>query len=186
AKVYKAGSINWFRTADGHPTWGETDASAVAARFESRCRIPCRFHCYRTGLGAENLELFTALTRRGGGVFNCYSEADLAAAAVAHRRECFQVERVHFEGGPAAHDVLVAGRRAAIYPRGELAGPARRAGTAKTKVVLEGTFLGRHEVRESSLDVNGAGELAPRGWAEIAVSSLLSLNDPRLDPLVTA
>src|SRR5262249_3847557 len=29
-------------------------------------------------------------------------------------------------------------------------------------------------------------ELAPRGWAEVAVASLLSLNDPKLDPLVTA
>jgi len=29
-------------------------------------------------------------------------------------------------------------------------------------------------------------ELAPRGWGEIAVASLLALNDPGLDSLVTA
>ena len=42
-----------------------------------RCPFPTRFHCYRTGLGAENAELFDALTRNGGGVFNCFSEADI-------------------------------------------------------------------------------------------------------------
>src|SRR2546423_13335045 len=29
-------------------------------------------------------------------------------------------------------------------------------------------------------------ELAPRGWGEIVVASLLAVNDPKLDPLVTA
>ena len=31
-----------------------------------------------------------------------------------------------------------------------------------------------------------SGELAPRAWGEIAVASLLALNDPKLDKLVTA
>ena len=57
------------------------------SRASSRtCPFATRFHCYRTGLGADNLELFEALTRRGGGIFNCFTEADLAAAAVAHRQ----------------------------------------------------------------------------------------------------
>src|SRR5262249_23995034 len=30
------------------------------------------------------------------------------------------------------------------------------------------------------------GELAARGWGEVAVASLLALHDPKLDPLVTA
>jgi hypothetical protein len=36
------------------------------------------------------------------------------------------------------------------------------------------------------VEVAAAGELAPRGWAEIAVASLLALNDPKLDGLATA
>src|SRR5262249_4811992 len=39
---------------------------------------------------------------------------------------------------------------------------------------------------EYPIDANGNGELAARGWAEIAVASLLALNDPAFDPLVTA
>jgi hypothetical protein len=96
------------------------------------------------------------------------------------------VERVHLDGGPAASDVLVAGRRAAVYPGGELIMAARLAGAGRTKVVLEGTFLGQRVVQEYPVDVTDSGEMAPRGWAEIAVASLLSLNDPKLDGLVTA
>ena len=56
----------------------ETNVSSLVARFERRCPFSTHFHCYRTGLGAENLELFDALTRRGGGIFNCFGEPDLA------------------------------------------------------------------------------------------------------------
>jgi hypothetical protein len=185
-KVGDRTPINVFLLSDGQATWGETDAAALAARFESRCGFPCRFHCYRTGLAADNLELFEALTRKGGGIFNCFTEADLAAAAKAHRRECLQVERVHLEGGPAARDVLVAGRRAAVYPGGELIVAARMAGAGRAKIVLEGTFRGKRVVQEYPVEVVDKGELAPRGWAEIAVASLLALNDPKLDLLATA
>jgi tetratricopeptide (TPR) repeat protein len=178
--------VQVFLLSDGQITWGESDVATLAARFESRCPFATRFYCYPTGLGADNLELFQALTRRGGGVFNCFTEADLTAAAQAHRRQCFQVERVRFVGGPAVSDVLVAGRQAAVYPGGELIVAARLNGTGRTQVVLEGTFLGKMLVQEYPIDVTGAGELAPRGWAEVAVASLLALNDPKLDSLVTA
>jgi hypothetical protein len=41
-------------------------------------------------------------------------------------------------------------------------------------------------VQEYPVEISAEGELAPRGWAEIAVASLLALNDPKLEPLVTA
>jgi hypothetical protein len=182
-----AGSpLNVFLLSDGQITWGEPNISALVARFEARCPYSARFHCYRTGVGAENLELFEALTRKGGGTFNCFTKADLAAAAQAHRRQCFQVEQVRFAGGPTASDVLVAGRRAAVYPDGELLVAAKMNGTGRTTVVLEGTFLGEKVVHEYPLEVAAGGELAPRGWGEIAVASLLALNDPKLDSLATA
>ena len=78
-----------------------------------RCPYRTRFHCYRTGLGADNAELFEALTRRGGGVFNCFGEAELAAAAQAHRHQCWQIDAVRFSGGPAMSDALIAGRKTA-------------------------------------------------------------------------
>jgi hypothetical protein len=143
-------------------------------------------------MGADNLELFQALTRRGGGIFNCYTE-DLRAVAKAHRSQCFQVTKVAFSGGPAISDVLVAGRKAAIYPDGELVVAARAAKPGKTTLLVEGRFLGRKLAFEYPVEITAdrrtdlqSVPLAPRAWGEVAVASLLSLNDPKLDSLVTA
>jgi hypothetical protein len=178
--------INCFLLSDGHVTWGEPDVNKLVARFDNRCSFPTHFHCYRTGMGAENQELFAALTRKGGGVFNCFTEADLANAAKAHRTQCLQVERVRFIGGPETSDVLIAGRQAAVYPGGELIVAAKTAGAGRTTLLVEGTFLGQKYAQEVPLDVTPVGELAARGWAETAVASLLALNDAKLDGLVTA
>jgi tetratricopeptide (TPR) repeat protein len=182
----KTTPVECFLLSDGHATWGETEVATLASRFESRCPFVPRFHCYLTGLGAENTELFEALTRRGGGIFSCRGDADLATAAVAHRNQCLQVQNVRFVDGPAASDVLVAGRAAAVYPGGELVVAGRFQGSGRTKLVVDGTFAGERFVQEYPVEVKDGGELAPRGWAEIAVASLLALNDPKLDPLVTA
>jgi hypothetical protein len=177
---------NVFLLSDGQITWGETNVGTLVARFESRCPYPTLIHCYRTGLGADNLELFEALTRKGGGIFNCFTEADLPAAARAHRNQCFQVERVRFAGGPEASDILVAGRKAAVYPGGELIVAARFKAPGRTQVVLEGTFQGKKAAFEFPVEVRESGELAARAWAELAVASLLALNDSKYDSLVTA
>jgi hypothetical protein len=177
--------VNVFVLSDGQATWGEREASSLVSRFEATCPFATRFHCYRTGLGAENLELFEALTRRGGGIFNCYGDADVAAAARAHRSQCLQVERVNLVGVEAS-DLLVAGRRAAVYPGGELVVAARVKGGGSARIQVEGSFLGQKWSREYPVDVAASGELAPRAWAEIAVASLLELHDPKLDNLVTA
>jgi tetratricopeptide (TPR) repeat protein len=177
--------LNVFLLSDGQVTWGESEVPALVSRFESRCQSPVRFHCYRTGLGADNLELFEGLTRRGGGIFQCYGEADLAAAAVAHRHHCFQVDRVSILGTENG-DLLVGGRRSAIYPGGELVVAARAPESGKAQLVLEGTYQGKPLTRKYPVEFRDAGELAPRGWAEVAVASLLSLNDSKLDSLITA
>src|SRR5262249_36552415 len=120
------------------------------------------------------------------GVFNCFGEADLPACATAHRHQCLQVENVRFVGGPPAGDVLVAGRKAAVYPGGELIVAARLPAPGRTTLVVEGTYQGQKFAQEYPLDVTGGSELAPRAWGEVAVAALLALNDPKLDSLVTA
>jgi tetratricopeptide (TPR) repeat protein len=183
----KAGSpLNVFVLSDGHLTWGETDATTLTARFEQRCPFDCRFFCYRTGLGAENTELYEKLTRKGGGVFQCYGMADVARAARAHRSQCLQVERVRFVSGPKASDVLIGGRRAAVYPDGELIVAGKFDGAGKSKLIVEGTFRGKPVEQIFPIEIGDRSELAPRGWGEIAVESLLALHDPNLDALVTA
>src|SRR5262249_34575208 len=140
--------LDVFLLSDGQVTWGESDVKTLVARFEDRCPFRTRVHCYRTGMGADNLELFEALTRKGGGIIHCFTEADLPAAARAHRSHCLQVERVRFAGGPEASDILVAGRRAAIYPGGEVIVAARMSGPGRTQIVLEGTFQGKKFAQE--------------------------------------
>jgi tetratricopeptide (TPR) repeat protein len=178
--------LNVFLLSDGQITWGEPEAAALAARFEARCPAPTRFHCYRTGIGAENQELFEALTRKGGGIFTCYGEAEVAACAAAHRSQCLQVQSVRLSGGSAAEDVLIAGRKASVYPGGELVVAARMRQPGQTTILVEGTFLGRKFAQEYAVEMHPVGELAPRGWGEIAVASLLALNDPALDNVITA
>ena len=72
----------------------------------------------------------------------------MTAAAEAHRKQCFQIERVRLVGGPGASDVLVAGRKAAVYPDGELIVTARVNGTGSVTALLEGTFQGKPMVQE--------------------------------------
>lgn len=180
--------IACFLLSDGNITWGEEDAGTLVSRFERRCPLNCRFHCYRTGLGAENTALCEALTRRGGGIFQCYGEADIAAAAVAHRHDCLIITSVRFVDGPAAADVLVAGRKAALYPDGDLVVAARFNQPGRTTLVVEGQFQGKKVVQKYPIEIGAAAgsELAPRAWAEVAVASLLALNDPQLDGVTTA
>ena len=178
--------LDCFLLSDGQISWGSDNVSSLVARFERRCPFLTHFHCYRTGLGAENLELFDALTRRGGGIFNCFGEPDLAKAATAHRNHCLQIDSVRFVDGPQAGDVLVAGRRAAVYPGGELIVAARLKGPGRGKIVVAGKFQDKPVTQEFAIDVVRSGELAPRAWGELAVSALLALNDARFDKLAVA
>src|SRR5204863_2763520 len=89
-------------------------------------------------------------------------------------------------GGPAATDIMIAGRKAAIYPGGEMIVAARFSQPGKTLLLVEGNFCGQKFAEEYPVEIVNSGELAGRGWAEVAVASLLALNDPKLDSLVTA
>jgi hypothetical protein len=182
--IEKKTPLACFVLSDGHLTWGQTDVAPLLARFRSRSGNPTRFFCYRTGLGQENAELFDALTRDGGGTFQCHGEADVAAAAKAHRRQCLEVARIRVDGG--AEEMLVAGRRSAVYPGGELHVVARVPKPGKTKVHVEGRFQGQKFAQSFNVEVREDGELAPRSWGEVAVESLLSLNEPWVEGLVTA
>jgi von Willebrand factor type A domain/Vault protein inter-alpha-trypsin domain len=184
--VEKGVPLNVFVLSDGHITWGETDVNTIVSRYETNTPFPSRFYCYRVGLGEENAELFDALARKGGGVFNCLTEPEMTAAATAHRNRCFTVEGIRFVGGPEANDVLIAGRKVAVYPGGELVVAAKLAGPAKGKLIVEGQFQGERLTQTFPLDISSHSETAARAWGEVAVTSLLALNDAKLDALVTA
>ena len=58
--------LNVFLLSDANLTWGEAEIPALVAKFQ-QAPNPRLLYCYRTGIGAENTELFEALTRTGGG-----------------------------------------------------------------------------------------------------------------------
>ena len=178
--------LNVFVLSDGHATWGETDVNTLVSRYETNSPYPSRFYCYRVGLGAENAELFALLARNGGGVFNCLTEPEMDAAATAHRNLCFTVEGIRFVDGPKDSDVLIAGRQVSVHPGGELVVAAKLDGPAKGKLIVEGKFQGESLSLTFPLETSSRSVTAARAWAEVAVGSLLALNDPKLDPLVTA
>jgi hypothetical protein len=184
--IGKTTPIHCFLLSDGRPTWGETDPDTLVAHFESRCSFPVRWHCYRMFLGQENTSLFATLTRRGGGVHPCRSLADLPVASLAHRQPCLIVRRLRFEGGPAARDLQVAGRRSAVQPGGDLVVAARFAAPGATRLMLEGELDGKEVKQSFPIEIADGGQLAARGWAELAVPALLAINDPDLDSLAAA
>ncbi len=178
--------VNIFLLSDGQVNWGRTEANQVVARFENQAKFPYTFFCYRTGLSAENLELFSMLTRRGGSIFNCFSEDMVKKVATAHRRQCLQVTGVIAAGDAKVGELLVAGRKGALYPGGELIVAGRCAKPGDIELELAGMYKGR-EVRFSfPLTVDDKSELVPRAWGEIAVASLVALNNPELEELITA
>jgi len=139
--------------------------------------------CYRTGLGAENEELFQELVRSGGSVFNCYTEDCLKEAATAHLLTPFKIERIEADG---ATDVLVAGVDGEVYPGDSIMVAGRCKNAGNVKITVSGKFNGGEAKYEFKFPVEGNGQLAARAWGEIAVSQLESLGDPRLANLVTA
>ncbi len=51
---------------------------------------------------------------------------------------------------------------------------------------MQGEYLGKKIIQEFPIEITGSGELAAHAWGELAVASLLALNDPGLDNLITA
>ncbi len=173
--------VHCFLLSDGKLTAGERDLPALVARSRAHLPWPARWHCYHTGLGEENAELFALLTRTGGGVYRCPSDRDVPAAAAAHRRPALTVRRISVEPAGRARDLFVAGRRASVYPGGELLVAARLTKPGKAEIVLEGEVGRRPVVQRFPVEVSGDGELAARGWGELAVGSLVAVRHPQLD-----
>ena len=179
------GSAEVFVLSDGQITWGESDAATLVAGFEQRCAVsdalPLLSHRIRRrepgtvrrpdAQGRRHLQLF----HQGR---DCRGQGPSPAVSAGGERQDRR--------WAGAGDVLIAGRQAAVYPGGDLVVAARMKGTGKTQIVVEGTFNGEKFAQEYPIEVRGDSELAPRGWGEMAVASLLSLNDPKLDGLATA
>ncbi|MCB9616286.1 MAG: hypothetical protein H6721_00765 [Sandaracinus sp.] len=182
------GALDVFLLSDGALSWGERDADTLVRRFAARSPWQARFFAYRTGLGAENLELLRRLASSGG-VFNCLSRSSLAGCATAHQQTGFFVERarlVDAQGTELGREVLIAGGAATLAEAGELLVAGRIERGDEGVLVLEGTRHGAPHVERHPVSLASRGELASRAWAEIAVAHLLAANDPSLEELAVA
>ncbi|NPC69184.1 DUF2135 domain-containing protein [Corallococcus exiguus] len=177
--------VTAFLLSDGNITWGQSRVDALLSRHP--CVESLRWVTYRFGEAAVNTELFDALARSSGGrVVTVLSAAEVDAAAKAHRAASVVLSRVSVVGADVK-DLVVAGRPRLVFPGQELqvAGRLPGKGDAALEVVTQaGTGAERTLRIPLPVDVNSA--FAPRAWAELFVSQLVSLDDERLDRMVVA
>ncbi|MCO4761660.1 MAG: VWA domain-containing protein [Myxococcales bacterium] len=189
--VPKGTAVDVFLLTDGAITWGEQSVGAIVGRWQAQSQWNARFFAYRLGVGAENLQLFSRLTANNGAIFDCLSAAVIGACSKAHKSSGMKLTSVKVvPDGPAGgeiSDLLIAGRMATLYPGASLtlAGPLKSPG--KATVQLEGITPGGTKLTHNiKVDLQPAGQLAPRAWANIAITQLLDSGDKGLEGLAMA
>ncbi len=184
-KPAKAGErVTAFLLSDGNVTWGQGRVEALVSSHQSVETL--RWMSYRFGETAVNQELFDALARASEGrVVNVLSGSEVDAAARAHRAASVVLARVEVKGAEVK-DLVVAGQPRLVFPGQELqvVGRLPGEGAAELEVV---TRAGEEErVLRVPLPRGEDSPFAPRAWAELFVSRLVSLDDERLDRMVVA
>ncbi|MDA7977905.1 MAG: hypothetical protein MPJ50_03940 [Pirellulales bacterium] len=107
----KSQPFDYFLLSDGAMTWGERDAQAVAATFESS---EGALFAYTTNSAGDDLRTLTALTSTtGGAVFSIVAEDQVTKVATAHLGQPWELIDVSLTGG---QDVMLAGNPQTVYP----------------------------------------------------------------------
>lgn len=177
--------VTAFLLSDGNITWGQSSVDALLSRHP--CVESLRWVTYRFGEAAVNTELFDALARSSGGRgVSVLSAADVDAAAKAHRAASVVLAKVSVVGADVK-DLVVAGRPRLVFPGQELqvAGRLTGKGAARLEVVTQ-AGSGPERTLRIPLPLDEDSAFAPRAWAELFVSRLVSLDDERLDRMVVA
>lgn len=180
--------LSVFFLSNGEVTWGDGDARRLAERASSGAHWEPTWYCYRSGVGAENLQLFDALVRRGGAIFQVPDEEAARRVATAHRKQRFVIDRISaLSDAGEARDLVVRGRAAAIPAGGDLvlAGHVPAA-ARKGTITIEGRMGSAARLLRVPVAFGQKSELAGRAWAVLATEQMLGLDDPRVDRLATA
>jgi von Willebrand factor type A domain len=165
-----------FLFSDGASTWGEADTQALARSLQES---GAPLFAYQTGLTGTDTEALTLLARESGGaVFSVVGEAEIKAAAVAHRTRPFHLVGVELDG---ASDVLLAGRPRAIYPGQTLSLAGRGTIPTDAEVRLTVKRDGKTEIVRTQLGQALESELTSRTYGQIAVGQLEELGDATED-----
>lgn len=182
--------LDVFLLSDGSLNWGETSPETLVAEFTAQAPWQARFFSYRLGIGGDNPQLYQALTKSGGAVFNCEAAA-LQTCGTAHQAAGLLLKSVTVVGTgdqPAqVADVVVSGPQATLFAGGSLNLALRLVAPGQAKVVLAGVVPGQGPLTvEVPVTLQPSGELAPRAWAEIAVEQLLLGHQAALDKYALA
>jgi len=183
------GNLDVFVLSDGVVSWGDRTIESMLQNYEAITPFHARFFAYRTGVGAENLELFAALTQKGA-TFNCQSADAVAACGKAHQAPSMILDAVTVkpegaEGGQV-DELLIAGRQATLFSGATLTIAGRVIKPGPVVIELSGIAGGTTKTLSIPVTLTPSGELAPRAWAEIAVTQLLQARDETLEPLAMA
>jgi hypothetical protein len=160
-----------FLLSDGAATWGESDAFAMA-RSLSQSSLGA-VYAYQTGLAGTDLETLSLLAREtGGAVFSVTGDAEVKAAAVAHRARPLRLVDVKVAG---ASDVLLAGRPRFLYPGQTLRVVGR--GRPDKGAELELTLEADGGARTVKVPLGDAlpSPLATRAYGQVAVAQIEEL-----------
>lgn len=176
--------VDVFVLTDGDLNWGRRDVGKLLREHEQARGYPARYFAYRTGIQAENLELFDALTKDGA-IFNCLTTDSVEGCSTAHARGRLPIDQVAIvdaDGASVVEETIVAGERASLFPQSQLVVAARvlKQGAAFLQVKSGDTVL------RYPIELQPRSDLAPRAWAELVTARLLSARDPALDRLALA
>jgi hypothetical protein len=167
-----------FLLSDGAATWGESDGFATAAAAGKSTVF-----AYRTGMAGTDVTALETITRQSGGaIFSVVGEAEVAAAATAHRSRPWRIAQVELEG---ASDLLLAGRPQVIFPGQRLMLAGRGTPATGSQVELTLTSGGQEQKVKVALAHARESVLAPRAYGQIAVAQLEELA-PATDRTATA
>ena len=161
-----------FLLSDGAATWGESDRNAMAATLDGSAARA--LFAYTTGMAGTDRRTLALLARqRGGAVFSVAGEAELGAAARAHRQRPWHLHGLTLQGGT---DLMLAGRPAAIYPGQQLRLVGRGKVSGGVKVVLSLRQGGKQRQVTTHITRGRVSQLTPRTYGQVAVEQLEELS----------
>jgi hypothetical protein len=162
------GNAHWdtFLLSDGSPTWGESDAHAIAHEFSAAHRGP--LFAYNTGISGTDTQMLASVTRASGGaVFSITGDTEVASASTAHKSRAWLISAVRAKG---SSDVVIAGRPMALFPGQSLQIAGRGAPDGAVEIDVEQGGE-KHTISIPTNNVVKSSQAA-RAYGEIATGQL--------------
>jgi hypothetical protein len=170
-----------FLLSDGAATWGESEPFAISRALSGG--NAAALYAYQTGLAGTETSLLAHLAREAGGaVFSVVGEAEIPAAARAHRARPLRIEGIEVPGGL---DVLLAGRPRTVFPGQKLLVTGRGTPEKGADLALTVSDRGERRTLHYKLGAPLPSPLAPRVYGQIATAGLEELGAPT-EALATA